>query len=123
LADSFHEKTEAEIRRGVLQVAVLARLRGQAYGYDLIRVLNEAGLPVEEGTLYPVLRRLETAGLLESIWDTTGKRPRKYYRTTDEGVSAMTKLFDAWAHVDRSLRALVLESDTEPALGDQEQPA
>jgi DNA-binding PadR family transcriptional regulator len=58
LADSFHEKTEAEIRRGVLQVAVLARLRGQAYGYDLIRVLNEAGLPVEEGTLYPVLRRL-----------------------------------------------------------------
>ena len=120
---TFHEKTEAEIRRGVLQVAILARLQTPAYGYDLIRVLTERGLPVEEGTLYPVLRRLEKAALLRAVWDTSGKRPRKYYQTTDEGRSAMDKLFAAWEHVDLSLRSLVNESGSEQNGGDEAQPA
>lgn len=120
---SFHEKTEAEIRRGVLQVAVLARLRDPAYGYDLIRLLTDRGLPVEEGTLYPILRRLEKEDLLEAVWDTTGKRPRKYYRTTDEGLSAMSKLFEAWENVDRSLREFVTEARSEQNGGDETQSA
>lgn len=122
MADSsFHEKTEAEIRRGVLQVAILAKLQTPAYGYDLIRVLTERGLPVEEGTLYPVLRRLEKAGLLRAVWDTSGKRPRKYYQTTDEGLSAMTTLFEAWEHVDRSLRSFVSDARSEQDRGDETQ--
>ena len=72
MADSFHERAAQELRRGVLQVAVLALLQRRAYGYDLLRVLTERGLPAEEGTLYPILRRLESEGLLTSEWDTTG---------------------------------------------------
>ena len=87
--ESFRNRTETELRRGVLQVAVLALLRRRTYGYDLLRILGERGLPTEEGTLYPVLRRLEQEGLLESSWDTSGSRPRKYYRSTDEGEAAL----------------------------------
>lgn len=100
----------------MLQVAVLALLRRRTYGYDLLRVLTERGLPTEEGTLYPVLRRLEQEGLLVSSWDTTGSRPRKYYQSTDTGRAALHALLEAWVRVDRSLRALCDDSDarTEP---------
>ena len=106
MGDTFQSRTETELRRGVLQVAVLALLRRRAYGYDLVRVLGERGLPTEEGTLYPVLRRLEQEGLLASSWDTSGTRPRKYYESTDEGKAALEALLAAWDRVDRSLRTL-----------------
>jgi DNA-binding PadR family transcriptional regulator len=73
-------------------------------------VLAERGLPSEEGTLYPVLRRLEGEGLLRSEWDTTGARPRKYYQSTEAGVAAMERLAAEWSRVDGSLRAIL---DTE----------
>jgi len=123
LADSFEEKTAAEIRRGVLQVAVLARLRHPAYGYDLLRVLHDRGMAVEEGTLYPALRRMEKAALLTSHWDTTGKRPRKYYKTTDEGVAAMLVLLDEWNRIGAALKGLVEDSGNENERGDQAQSA
>ena len=107
MADSFHERSAQEIRRGVLQVAVLALLQRRAYGYDLIRVLTERGLPVEEGTLYPILRRLESEGLLSAEWDTSGSRPRKYYESTDSGRSALHALADEWSKVDASLRCVL----------------
>jgi DNA-binding PadR family transcriptional regulator len=107
LADSFHERSAQEIRRGVLQVAVLALLQQRAYGYDLIRVLTERGLPVEEGTLYPILRRLESEGLLSAEWDTSGTRPRKYYESTDAGRGALSALADEWSRVDASLRSVL----------------
>lgn len=106
MADTFQARTESELRRGVLQVAVLALLRRRTYGYDLLKVLGERGLPTEEGTLYPVLRRLEQEGLLSSSWDTSGSRPRKYYESTDEGSAALQGLLAAWDRVDRSVRAL-----------------
>jgi len=113
-AESFQSRTETELRRGVLQVAVLALLRTRTYGYDLLRILGERGLPTEEGTLYPVLRRLEQEGLLESSWDTSGSRPRKYYRSTDTGEAALRALVDAWDRVDRSLRAACAEGAGDP---------
>ena len=106
MADTFQARTESELRRGVLQVAVLALLRRRTYGYDLLKVLGERGLPTEEGTLYPVLRRLEQEGLLSSSWDTSGSRPRTYYESTDEGSAALQGLLAAWDRVDRSVRAL-----------------
>lgn len=106
MPEDFRTRMDTELRRGVLQVAVLALLRERTYGYDLLRVLGEAGLPTEEGTLYPVLRRLEQEGLLESSWDTSGSRPRKYYRSTDTGSAALRELLTAWDRVDRSLREI-----------------
>ena len=106
MGETFQARTETELRRGVLQVAVLALLRKPAYGYDLLSVLAGRGIATEEGTLYPVLRRLEQEGLLESSWDTSGSRPRKYYRSTDEGRAALEALLAAWDRVDRSLRAV-----------------
>jgi len=110
-AEPFQARAESELRRGVLQVAVLALLRRRTYGYDLLRVLAERGLPAEEGTLYPILRRLEAEGLLASSWDTTGSRPRKYYESTDEGREALRALLASWERVDGALRSLCRESD------------
>ena len=108
LSDSFHERAASELKRGVLQMAVLALLQRRAYGYDLLRVLAERGFPAEEGTLYPVLRRLEGDGLLRSEWDTSGSRPRKYYESTDTGKAAVTVLAAEWSRVDASLRSILL---------------
>ena len=123
MADSFEEKTAAEIRRGVLQVAVLAHLREPAYGYDLLRVLHDRGMAVEEGTLYPVLRRMEKAELLKSHWDTTGKRPRKYYTTTEPGIVAMHTLLEEWNRIGEALRGIVADSGNQDERGIQEQSA
>ena len=113
MAERFEDRAGTELRRGVLQVGVLALLRRRAYGYDLLRVLAEGGLPTEEGTLYPVLRRLEADGLLVSSWDTSGNRPRKYYESTDEGQAALRTLRTEWDRVDRSLRSLCGADDAE----------
>ncbi len=115
MTDSFHERSVQELRRGVLQVAVLALLQRRAYGYDLLRVLTERGLPVEEGTLYPILRRLESEGLLSAEWDTSGVRPRKYYETTDAGLAALRALSEEWARVDASLRSVLEVLETRHA--------
>ncbi len=107
MADTFHDRATAELKRGVLQVAVLALLRRRTYGYDLLRVLSERGFAAEEGTLYPVLRRLEGEGLLTSEWDTSGARPRKYYESTESGRAALGALSAEWSRVDASLRSVI----------------
>ena len=107
MPDSFHERAAQELKRGVLQVAVLALLRRRTYGYDLLRVLAERGFPAEEGTLYPVLRRLEGEGLLRSEWDTTGSRPRKYYVATATGHAALESLALEWSRLDTALRSIL----------------
>jgi hypothetical protein len=78
-------RNEAELRRGVLQLVALALLEEPRYGYELVRLLGEAGFQTEEGTLYPILRRFEEQGALEATWDTSRARPRKYYRLSEDG--------------------------------------
>ncbi len=85
-----------ELRRGVLVLAVLSRLRVPQYGYSLKQALLEGGMPVEEGTLYPLLRRLEGQGLLTSEWNTEHAPPRRYYRLSAEGARAFAALTGAW---------------------------
>ncbi len=85
-----------ELRRGVVVLAVLSQMDTARYGYDLIRSLAERGLDVEEGTLYPLLRRLEKQGLLESEWDTSESRPRKYYRISEPGRKVLAALLVEW---------------------------
>ena len=85
-----------ELRRGIVVLAVLSLLDSASYGYNLIQRLAALGLDIEEGTLYPLLRRLEKQGLLQSEWDTTESRPRKYYRISEVGQAVLTVLRAEW---------------------------
>ena len=90
--DDIVERFETEVKRGMMQVAIMCLLERERYGYDIIKSLKDGGLSVEEGTLYPILRRLEDEGLLASRWETTGPRPRKYYVITAYGKEVRSKL-------------------------------
>lgn len=110
--DNGKEIGLVELRRGVLVLAVLSRLRQRQYGYSLRQALAEGGMPIEEGTLYPLLRRLEGQGLLLSEWDTGTAPPRRYYRLSPEGERAFAELADAWrAQAEVINRFLREESD------------
>lgn len=87
-----------ELRRGIVVLAVLSQMDTARYGYNLIRLLGERGLDVEEGTLYPLLRRLEKQGLLESEWEVGESRPRKYYRISALGRKVLAVLTEEWNH-------------------------
>ncbi|OEC87221.1 MULTISPECIES: PadR family transcriptional regulator [Methanobacterium] len=101
--DKVLEKFETEIRRGIMQVAVVCLLDEEKYGYEIIKSLKEVGLNVEEGTLYPLLRRLEKDELLSSRWETSGPRPRKYYMVTEYGKEIRTK----WLNSFNAIRAVI----------------
>jgi PadR family transcriptional regulator PadR len=90
------EKLTLELRRGVITLAVLGQLDEEQYGYSLIQLLAEKGLLVEQGTLYPLLRRLESQGLLESTWNVEGSRPRRYYRISPQGQELLPALKAEW---------------------------
>jgi DNA-binding PadR family transcriptional regulator len=86
-----------ELRRGVLVLAVLSQLRQEQYGYSLMQSLTEAGLEINEGTLYPLLRRLEGQGLLQSQWHVEdGQRPRRYYQLSHTGRQVLDALQKNW---------------------------
>lgn len=95
-AISLAEKLKLELRRGTLVLAVLSRLDSSRYGYALAQRLAERGLVVEQGTLYPLLRRLDEQGLLESRWDVSGSRPRKYYTLSPLGETVLRELAGEW---------------------------
>lgn len=102
--DSGTTKLETELRRGVLVLAVLSQLRTTQYGYSLRQALAEQGMPIEEGTLYPLLRRLEEQGLLESDWRIENGPPRRYYVLSKKGARLYQELSESW-------RALVATMD------------
>ena len=86
-----------ELRRGVLVLAILSQLEEEHYGYALRETLAEKGLEVTEGTLYPLLRRLESQELLESHWQLGEGRPRRYYRTSSRGHQALEEMNREWS--------------------------
>jgi PadR family transcriptional regulator, regulatory protein PadR len=96
-----HENVILELRRGVIVLAVLSQLNEEQYGYSLLKQLSEQGLEVDQGTLYPLLRRLETQGLLESDWRIEEARPRRYYRISDVGRAALPALRAEWQNIVR----------------------
>ena len=95
-----------EFRRGTLVLAVLAQLRSETYGYPLKQALAEAGLPIEEGTLYPLMRRLEAQGLLKSRWVVAENRPRRYYRISTNGERTLAALLQEWKVMSAAIRRL-----------------
>lgn len=95
-----------ELRRGTVVVAALATLTRPTYGYALLETLADAGFAVDGNTLYPLLRRLEKQGLLTSEWNTEESRPRKFYRSTPEGVALLEALLGEWATLHASIEKL-----------------
>jgi PadR family transcriptional regulator, regulatory protein PadR len=104
------ENLRLELRRGCLVVAVLAELRAEQYGYTLRKGLAERGLAVDEGTLYPLLRRLETQGLLVSEWREEDKRNKRFYKISREGKAILKQLLADWQAIDTSLEQILKES-------------
>ena len=97
--DQILENAILELRRGVLILAVMSQLESEQYGYSLITSLSERGLKIDQGTLYPLLRRLETQGLLESRWRIDEARPRRYYILSPQGVKLLPRLKSEWQNL------------------------
>lgn len=96
-----------ELRRGLVVLAVLSQMDTARYGYSLIQRLAEQGLEIEEGTLYPLLRRLEKQGLLESEWEVSESRPRKYYRISPAGREVLDTLRKEWFETVEIMRKIL----------------
>ena len=90
-------KLQMEMRRGALVLAVLSQLDEPQYGYSLKKRLIELGLEIDEGTLYPLLRRLEEQGLLQSEWQVQESRPRRYYHINPAGRGIRETLAAEWS--------------------------
>jgi PadR family transcriptional regulator PadR len=107
---ALFENLKLELRRGCLIVAVLAQLRHEHYGYTLRKALDDLGLAIDEGTLYPLLRRLETQGLLASEWREENKRNKRFYRLSSQGELILQKLLEEWEAINASLDRICQEA-------------
>ena len=101
------ENLRMELRRGSLVLAVLAALRKEQYGYTLRKTLVERGMAIDEGTLYPLLRRLESQGLLASEWREEEKRNKRFYRLSPEGKIILKQLLAEWQSISSSLNGML----------------
>jgi PadR family transcriptional regulator, regulatory protein PadR len=104
------ENLRLELRRGCLIVAVLAQLRTEQYGYTLRKALADDGLAIDQGTLYPLLRRLESQGLLVSQWREEDKRNKRFYRLSPTGEPILRQLLDEWNNINQSLGRILQEA-------------
>jgi len=105
--ESLLNSFTTELRRGTLTLAVLSQLRTPQYGYSLVQRLEEAGVSIEQSTLYPLLRRLEKQELVTSSWDTTESRPRKYYVLSEYGIEVYGQLKEEWKKMTLELKSLL----------------
>ena len=104
------ENLRLELRRGCLALAVLANLREERYGYTLRQALAGEGLEIDESTLYPLLRRLESQGLLLSQWREENKRNKRFYRLSPDGKKILRQLLAEWQSIHRSLTRILQEA-------------
>jgi DNA-binding PadR family transcriptional regulator len=107
--DQLIESLFLELRRGTIILSVLSLLDKPQYGYSLVTLLEERGLTVDAGTLYPLLRRLEKQELLTSSWDTEGTKPRKYYEMSEFGKKIYSKLCIQWLDIVKTMNKFINE--------------
>jgi PadR family transcriptional regulator PadR len=107
IQDDLFDSLRLELRRGCLILAVLGQLRVEHYGYTLRKALADEGLAIEESTLYPLLRRLETQGLLTSEWREEEKRNKRFYRLSAEGDAILAQLLAEWNGINESLHKIL----------------
>ena len=110
MSPDLFENLRLELRRGCVIVAVLAALRSEQYGYTLRKALAEQGMDIDEGTLYPLLRRLESQGLLASEWREEDKRNKRFYRLSADGRQILKQLLVEWKSIDSSLQGILKEN-------------
>jgi PadR family transcriptional regulator len=108
--EALNGRLDSELRRGVLVLAVLSQLRTPQYGYSLRQALAERGMAIEEGTLYPLLRRLESQGLLASEWRIEDGPPRRYYTLSPEGTRHYRDLTTSWSTLAATVNRLIAEN-------------
>ena len=101
------ENLRLELRRGCLILAVLGQLKTEHYGYALRKTLADRGMEIEENTLYPLLRRLESQGLLVSQWREEDKRNKRFYRTSDDGRQLLKQLAAEWRSINAALNGIL----------------
>lgn len=101
--NDIFETLRLELRRGSLILAVLGQLKAEHYGYTLRKALAEAGVEIDEGALYPMLRRLESQGLLTSEWREEDKRNKRFYRLSALGSQTLDRLIAEWRGLNSSL--------------------
>jgi len=104
---SLPENMTQELRRGVIILAVLSQLNEEEYGYSLMGKLTEQGMEIDQGTLYPLLRRLESKGLLQSDWRVEGSRPRRYYKISPLGTEILPLLIKEWNRLTEVMKGLL----------------
>lgn len=109
MTSDLFETLRLELRRGCLTLAVLAQLRSEHYGYTLRKTLADQGLEIDEGTLYPLLRRLESQGLLLSEWREENKRNKRFYRLSPEGEAIREQLLAEWRSLNASVERILPE--------------
>ena len=110
MSDERLEKLRLELRRGVLVLAVLSSLKQPHYGYSLRKQLLDAGIEIDEGTLYPLVRRLAEQGLLDSEWQQAEGRDRRYYQLSTLGSQLLQQLTQEWQQLNGSLAALIAQA-------------
>jgi len=106
------ENLRLELRRGCLVLAVLAELRTEHYGYALRKALADRGMAIDENTLYPLLRRLESQGLLASQWREEDKRNKRFYRLSSDGEIILKQLLEEWNIINSSITRIVTGEPT-----------
>lgn len=113
--NAIQEQTQnlvQELRRGVIVLAVLSQLDQEQYGYSLMKGLEDQGLQVDQGTLYPLLRRLEEQGLLASDWRVETSRPRRYYILNEFGKGVLENMTSEWTRIKTTMDR-ILSKDKE----------
>ena len=107
MSSEMFDSLRLELRRGCLVMAVLAQLRVEQYGYTVRKDLAARGMEIDEGTLYPLLRRLETQGLLVSEWREEDKRNKRFYRLSPSGRNVLKELLAEWHRINSSISRIV----------------
>lgn len=107
LNSDLFDNLRLELRRGLLIVAVLAQLRREHYGYTLRKDLVSLGIEIDEGTLYPLLRRLESQGLLESEWREENNRQKRFYKLSRDGRQILKLLLAELDEINASLTRII----------------
>lgn len=97
-----------ELRRGVIVLAVLSQLDEEQYGYSLMKKLEDQGLQVDQGTLYPLLRRLEEQNLLQSNWQMETSRPRRYYVLSTVGEQVLQEMISEWSRIKTTVEKMLV---------------
>lgn len=106
--DELVQNMLLELRRGILSLAVLSQLGEEQYGYSLLKALSEQGMEIDQSTLYPLLRRLESQGLLQSDWRIVDEaRPRRYYVISAQGREVLAKLKIEWSAMAATMQKML----------------